>query len=244
LLDLTRPRLAVLLGALALGGCVDDRHLTPAAAAFDTHGGYGDDGSGGGGGAQQATAPPSPGDLIDGCADLDTDGVADCDATLVENASFSSDVSGWFAAGDTKLSWSRKNALDDDGSGSAKLTDASPAAAAPRASAFQCVPVDGSSLIVAWANAFVEASNDSDEPAQAELELTFVDGDDCSGATSGYFETPPTRVTGGWAVVQAGALAPASTHSVAVALVGIKAPDAGDLAVYFDNIMVKAVPTP
>jgi hypothetical protein len=200
--------------------------------------------SGGGAGGQQSTAPPEHGDLIDGCADLDTDGVADCEVTLVDNPSFSSDVSGWSTSGDTKLRWSKKNALDDDGSGSAKLTDGTPAASAPRASAFQCVAVDGNSLIVAWANALVEASDAGDEQAQAELEVTFVDGDDCNGTSSGYFETPPTTVTGGWTVVQAGALAPASTHSVAVALVGIKAPDAADLSVYFDNVMVKAVPSP
>lgn len=236
-------RCAVLLVSAWVGACVDDRHLTPTSATFDGAGGDDTEPSGAGAAGRPSNAPPENDHLVDGCADLDTDGVPDCDATLVDNPSFSSDVSGWSTSGGAELAWSKKNALEDANSGSARLTDSTPAVSAPRASAFQCVPVDGDSLIVAWANAFVEVSVDGDEQAEAELEVTFVDGDDCNGTTSGYFETPPTSVTGGWTVVQAGALAPASTRSVSVALVGVKAPDA-TLSVYFDNVMVKAVPSP
>jgi hypothetical protein len=40
-----------------------------------------------------------------GCADLDTDGVADCKSTLLETPSFTDDVSPWVAVGDAALSW-------------------------------------------------------------------------------------------------------------------------------------------
>jgi hypothetical protein len=238
------PRVSgALFCALALGACIDDRQLEPAPPAFEGVAGDGGDPSDGpASGGQPSTPPDTNDDLVGGCADLDTDGVADCDATLVDNPSFSTDVTGWSTSGTSKLSWSSKNALDDADSGSAKLTDDSPAASAPRASAYQCVKLEGNTLVVAWANAFVEAGDAGDEPPRAELEVTFIDGDDCTGTTGGYFETPPTSVTGGWTVVQAGARAPASTHSVAVALVAIKSADSADLSVYFDNIMLKAVP--
>ena len=46
--------------------------------------------------------------------------------------------------------------------------------------------------------------------------------------------------TGAWTTIQAGGLSNATTSSVSIALVGIKAPSASELNVYFDNVMLKA----
>jgi len=182
------------------------------------------------------TAPAS----ASGCADLDTDGVPDCDTTLVEDPAFTADVSGWTALGEATLRWAHKDSLGDGASGSALLGDDTPVEEVPRASAFQCVPLAGSALVVAYASAFVEPIDDVDDQPQAELEVTFFDGDDCSAESGGFFETPPSTVAGGWATVQAGGLSPDTTNSVGIALVGIKAPSSAELHVYFDNVMLKA----
>jgi hypothetical protein len=105
-------------------GCaLDDRVLRGPAAS---HGGASAAGEGGGGEAawHSAGAPPGQG-WVDGCADLDTDGVADCTVTLVRSPSFTSDVSGWTALGDATLTWSAKNASTDLPSGAAELSSPS-----------------------------------------------------------------------------------------------------------------------
>src|SRR5690349_6177499 len=101
--------------ALALCVCacsLDTRQLSGAA------GGAGMQSTGGSGGASGGTPDGGAGaatssDLVDGCADLDTDGVADCTVTLVSNASFTSDVSDWAPVGDASLTWDSQNALSD-----------------------------------------------------------------------------------------------------------------------------------
>lgn len=222
---------------LCLGACsLDDRHLQPASGDEGMAGacavGESDAGSSAPEGAAGEAASTG---LVDGCADLDTDGIADCKATLVQNPSFTSDASGWTPLGDAKLTWDPRNALDDLPSGSAKLN-----ASARRASAFQCVGLSGAQLVVAYASAFVEPAGDADGPAQTGLEVSFFDSDDCGGTRGGYFETPPSAVTGAWTTIQAGGLSTATTKSASVALVGIKAAFASELNVYFDNVMLKA----
>lgn len=190
-------------------------------------------------GGQGGNAESQPASA-DGCADLDTDGTPDCDTTLVEDPTFAADVSGWTALGDATLRWAHKDSLGDGASGSALLHDAAPADAVPRASAFQCVPLAGSALVVAYASAFVVALADDEDQAQAELQVTFFDGPDCSGESGGFFETPPSTVAGGWTTVQAGGISPDTTSSLGIALVGIKAPSSAELDVYFDDILLKA----
>jgi hypothetical protein len=174
----------------------------------------------------------TPKGLVDGCADLDTDGVGDCTTTLVENASFTEDVDGWQPRGDTDLTWQDKNALEDLPSGSARLT-----AETARASAEQCVKLPGRQLVIAYASVFVE---DDSELGQAVLQVSFFENQDCDGELSAYFETPPSTVTNSWSTIQAGAVSPPGTASVSVALVGVKPDEAEQIEVYFDNVMLKA----
>ncbi len=112
-----------------------------------------------------------------------------------------------------------------------------------RVSASQCVAVGGEQLVIAYASAFVESADpDSDAAnlAQAQLEVSFFDSVDCSGTRNGYFETPPSSVAGAWATIQAGGLSSATTSSVLVALVALKAATTAEASAYFDNVMLKA----
>jgi hypothetical protein len=228
------PARAVSVLLLAISACeVDDRHLSLG------HGGTAGTANGGGDEAGEGSGPStggtSSGGLVDGCADLDTDGVADCTTTLVENPTFASNVSHWIVGSDSALSWDPKNALEDVPSGSARLN-----VTFTRASASQCVVVQGKQLVIAYASAFVEPPEGDGDLGQAELEVSFFESDDCSGVRSGYFETPPSGVVDSWTTIQAGGLSAEETGSVSIALVGFKSGDALGLDVYFDNLMLEA----
>jgi hypothetical protein len=188
------------------------------------------------GGAGEGGAAPANG-LVDGCADLDTDGIADCDVTLVETPGFASDVSGWTPLDDAELTWDEKNALGDRPSGSARLS-----AASPRASAAQCVDLAGQQLVIAYAQTFVEPAPGAEDPPRALLEVSFFEAEACDGERSRYFTTPPSAATGEWVTIQAGGLATDATRSLSIELVATKAQSAADVAVYFDNVMLKAQP--
>ncbi len=174
--------------------------------------------------------------LVDGCADLDTDGIADCRVSLVTSPTFASDVSGWLPTDDAALIWDPKNALGDLPSGSAKLS-----AMAQRAGALQCVVIEGERLVIAYASAFVQPGGELDPAGQAELEVSFFAEGDCSGDRTSYFTTPPSRVSRIWTTIQAGAVSKATTRSVSIELVGVRAAAAATVTVYFDNVMLKTM---
>lgn len=227
---------------LGCGACsVDDRELT---LAMGSGGGSGSGGAGqtagsggrtpSGGGADAGAGGESADGLVDGCADLDTDGVADCTTTLVTTPSFTEDVSGWVAVDDATLTWDEKNALADVPSGSAKLT-----ASTSRASAAQCLELPGRQLVIAYAQVLAPAAPGAEGVAQAQLRVAFFERDDCTGEPSGFFETPPSTEADVWSTVQAGGLSDEAAQSMSVALVGVKASDAQQLNVHFDNVMLK-----
>jgi hypothetical protein len=229
---------------LAVGACsVDQRRLlgVPEEAAGA---------SGGSAPVEQPTAgaePASPtpsglAPLVEGCADLDTDGVADCQTTLVENPSFGGDVQGWSVVSGATLTWDENNALGDTPSGCARLRSdgAADYDGSPLARAAQCVAVQGQQLVIAYANAFLElrAAAAPSKLEQALLEISFFDSEDCSGARTSYFDTPPSDSLGQWTTIQAGSLSDSATASMSIALAGA-APDAGAVDICFDNVMLK-----
>ena len=183
------------------------------------------------------TLPP----LVNGCADLDTDGVADCTVTLVENPTFASDVESWAAVETATLAWDGQNALSDTPSGCALLTatGASDIDGSVLFRASQCVAVPANHVVIAYANARIAEGATAEDAAQAELEVSFFDGEDCSGEPNGHFFTPPAAADA-WVTIQAGGLSGPGTTSASIALVGIKPYRADALSVCFDNVMVKA----
>ncbi len=185
--------------------------------------------SGGSGGSGQG--------LVDGCADLDTDGVADCESTLVETPSFTEDVVPWVAVGDAALIWDESNALADSPSGSAKLRTNG-----PRATAIQCVKLSGQHLVIAYASTFAASSDEA--ITEGLLEVSFFSTVDCTGKRDGFFETPPSSESDAWTTVQAGGVSGPNTASVSVGLVGVNPRPPADLTVYFDNVMLRAQDVP
>jgi len=192
-----------------------------------------------GGSSPSSPLPP----LVNGCADLDTDMVADCTVTLVKNPTFKSDVVNWTAVDPATLAWDARNALGDTPSGCALLTatGATDLDGSVFVRATQCVAVPPNQIVIAYANAAVAPGTGSTQAVEAELEVSFFDGEDCAGQSTGQFATPPTSAAG-WATIQAGTLSGAATTSASVALVGVKPFRADALSVCFDNVMVKAKP--
>lgn len=223
----------VAAAALATACGVDDRQLSGAeassSAAGEDDGGRASVAPGNDGGAGRGDTPDG---LVDGCADLDTDGVADCRVNLLENGTFARDVQGWEPSGGD-LGWDPQNALADPASGSARLRSAS-----SNASASQCVVVPSGSLTIAYANVYVATEEGDDDPAAAVLEVSFFDAKDCSGTPSNRFETPPSASVDEWVVVQAGQVTSSTTRSLSLSLLGWRTRGSG-LDVYFDNVMLK-----
>lgn len=188
------------------------------------------------GGSSSSGLPP----LVDGCADLDSDGVADCTVTRTQNSAFGRDVRGWTALGAASLTWDPDNALADTPSGCARLRVSNDGAMIYRAT--QCVAVPADQIIIAYANARVEMAAAATQVAHAQLELSFFDTPDCAGKSTKYFATPPSEASSNWVTIQAGGVSATTTTAVSVALVGIRPTTADALSVCFDNVMIKAKP--
>jgi len=192
-------------------------------------------------GGSSARDPETP-IMIDGCLDLDEDGVADCDETLIQNATFKTDVDAWHADGEAQLKWDERNAAADLPSGSA-LIDATGAAApgadgtAPQ-SASQCSKVNGKRLVTVYANAFVDAG----QTAQARVDVQFFDNDTCAGGYAASFSTPQPldAESGKWLALKAGSVSSESTKSVLVRLVVSRPLDEASVQASFDNVLLKA----
>jgi hypothetical protein len=223
--------------------------LQPSAAAGDAgsgtnraQGGAAEPDSAGGAAAEpgsnggSSTLPHAP-PLVDGCADLDTDGVSDCSVTLVDNPTFESNVSGWKALDAATLTWNDGNALGDEPSGCALLraTGALDVEGSTLVGATQCVAVPTEMIIVAYANVRVPLG-------QAELEVSFFASDECQGDPSSHFSTPPSTAVDEWVTIQAGGLSGRATKSASVALLGIKPNRAEEFEACFDNVMLSPRP--
>jgi hypothetical protein len=240
-----RRRWVSMFGLCALHCAVDQRDLQLAGQAGATEVGSGGDGSAGerheagsnGGSPVQPDSPP----LVDGCADLDTDGVSDCSVTLVDNATFESGVTGWKALDTASLTWNDRNALGDEPSGCALLRGSGivDSDGSTLLSATQCVAVPAGKIIIAYANVRVSAASGM---GQAQVEVSFFSGDDCEGEPISYFSTPPSTAADTWVTIQAGGVSGAATKSALVALVGIKPNRAAALEACFDNVMVSDRP--
>ena len=182
--------------------------------------------------------------LVDGCADLDGDGVADCQEGLARNPDFESDTADWLEETGTTLTWDSRNAWGDVPSGSALVAasgviDADVSGAALHA-ASQCVPIMGKQLVTVYANALVDP--DQDMQGLAEVDVSFYDTVACSGALTSSFATPQPldSSVGSWLSLRAGSVSGATTKSALIRL-AISLPfRAASFHARFDNVLVKA----
>jgi hypothetical protein len=180
--------------------------------------------------------------VLDGCADLDSDNVADCSETIVENPDFEADVSKWMAGNEATVDWHTDNAAGDLPSGSALVAstgviDASGSGVALR-TAQQCVSIDGSRLVIVYANAFVES--DQDPQGRAEVDVAFFDSQDCSGPLTTTFSTPQPLdpSVDVWFTLKAGSVSGATTKSAQIKLGVLKPFRAQSFRARFDNVLV------
>ncbi|HEX2673400.1 MAG TPA: matrixin family metalloprotease, partial [Polyangiaceae bacterium] len=241
-----RRFVAASLTGAALAGCsLDTRQLKLTnEAGGQTSAGFPstpDAGETGGRPGQDVDASTGPA-MIDGCIDLDEDGIADCDETLVQNATFDTDVDAWHADGAAELTWDERNAADDLPSGSALLEATGSAAPGAQGSATQsasqCSKVTGKRLVTVYANAFV----DSDRAGQARVDVQFFDTDSCTGGYSSNFVTPQPldAENGQWLALKAGSVSGVNTRSVLVRLVVSRPLDEASVRARFDNVLLKA----
>jgi hypothetical protein len=191
-------------------------------------------------GQSEAPAPQLP--TVGDCTDLDEDSVADCEQTLLVNASFQGDVAHWSADSGASLTWDPRDALGAHGSGSALLAAASSAFDAGGSSlvtAGQCVLVSGGQIVIAYANALVDAGQDSD--GKAAVYVDFYDASNCTGSSTSSFSTPQPldATTGAWLTLKAALLTSASTHSARVMLAIEKPFQAQSFHARFDNVLLK-----
>jgi hypothetical protein len=197
--------------------------------------------------AGAGAAPPV---LVDGCADLDSDGVSDCSETLAVNATFDSDVAAWSVDaqnGDsfsTILSWAPENAWGSEPSGSAQITvsGAVDFNGATLRAATQCIEVGPVQLVVVGANAKLDVGQD---PAgSAEVDVSFFDNANCIGSATTTFATsqPQPAPTGSWLTLHAGSLSTAATQSALIKLGVVKPFRTQALSARFDNILVRVQP--
>jgi hypothetical protein len=195
------------------------------------------------GGQVEPSAPPIP--TVGDCADLDEDGVADCQETRLSNPSFKADVTHWNADAGASLTWDPRDALGASDSGTALLTAASSAFDAGGSSlvtAGQCVLISGGQIVIAYANAFVDDGQDSS--GNAAIYVDFYDASDCTGMTTSSFSTPQPldASTGKWLTLKAALLTSAATHSARVMLAIEKPFATQSFHARFDNVLLKTQP--
>ena len=244
--------LALLCTPFLLTACpIDDRSL------FTGSGGSADGGAGhatGGGGTTSGGNPPTIGGsndggqageaddgpplFVDGCTDLDSDGVSDCTETLVENSAFKMDVAHWTAEPGVTIDWDAQDLLGAVDSGSAFVTS-SGALDAPGdgiAAAAQCVPVSAGQVIDIAANALIDAG-----PVQGRtvLILWFFPTDTCGNAPVDVYKTSEEFATGKRITLR-GTKAVDRTGSMLVRLGVVKPFKADSFSVRFDNVLIGA----
>jgi hypothetical protein len=181
---------------------------------------------------------------VDGCPDLDTDGVSDCQETIVTNPDFARDINNWTAQTGATLSWGHEDALSSGNSGSALLvaSGAMAATGSTLVAAGQCLTVSGKQLVIAYANALIDEGQDRD--GQASLHVAFFDSADCVGNSSSDFTTPaPLDATAGaWLTIQAGSVSSQTTKSARVELALSKPLQSQSFQAHFDNILLEVRP--
>jgi hypothetical protein len=197
------------------------------------------------GAAGQSAPSPAPIATVGDCADLDEDGVADCQETLLVNPTFAGDVMHWTADVGASLTWDPRDSLAAPGSGTALLTagsDAFDAGGSSLVTAGQCVRVTGGQIVIAYANAWVDEGQDAN--GKAEVYVDFYDAADCTSTSTSSFSTPQPldASTGAWLTLKAALLTTVATHSARVMLAIEKPFVAQSFHARFDNVLLKTEP--
>jgi hypothetical protein len=247
-----REPVLLCLAALSLGGCgLDERTLVAASGGISSGGSSSDprnvggaapiskpdDASTGGDGGQSADVP---------VCDYSGDVAADC-TTLVQNAGFDIDTSGWHPDGGVYGIWRDADANSAKGSGSIDVLNmlaGDDGGVAPGA-ARQCLPaVPGKTYDLA-SDVFIEAGQgDGPMPGapylgKAVLGAFFFDDEICEGTSVGFFNAKEITESDKWQHVTASGTAPELTKSILVRLNALKPIREYMFRATFDNVLVR-----
>jgi hypothetical protein len=194
----------------------------------------GSGGIGGGGGSGGKSMD------IGDCADLDENGVRDCDETLADNPNFATDTSGWNAEDGATQAWSNKDARDRSGSGSIQVTNVQNATGNGQvvAAAGQCVTIVGNDTYQVRTRVFVDSRASHGTPG---LYLWFYDSADCSGSIHHAVASVDLIARGEWQPFGVFGAAPAQAGSMRIRLAAVKNYGDPDFEVFFDDVLAKAV---
>lgn len=245
---LLRRSLAVAL-FVAVWGCEmdDDRTLHPAepggeaGAEADTVTSSGSGGTASAGSQTAATSASSTavgtsGSVVESrCPDLNENAVADCDETLVDNATFEADTENWNVEAPAAMHW--EAAAPDATSGVLVITHGGSGAGEQpsMAGSFQCIAVDAEAHYRFLAETFIP---EGQAGALSGISALFYGSSDCSGVRLGVINSPTQSRAGGWRVVHGSGQTPARARSLKLRLVVIKAEAEAATEVRFDNVLV------
>jgi hypothetical protein len=238
--------------ALLLSACsIDSRSLSmdPSGAAASA----GSAGNGPGSGGSSSTPPLEV--ELPVCV-YDEPVTADC-KTLVSNAGFAEDTSGWLPEDGISATWDEMNASATGGSGSITVLNLRHGKSAGYATgaSLQCVPVTPGKYYDLAADVFIaegqglglaEDSACSIPPCskdgyegEAHLSVYFSDSADCSPPTTGNIFSEAVSETGKWIHVEATGRAPERVRSMEVRLDTLKPFREYFFSALYDNVFVR-----
>lgn len=238
---------------------VDDRRLRPeATSGAGTTGGSQVDAAGRGAGEAGAEPKPLPAGgaggeggaglaanggedsgpaLIDGCVDLDDNGVGDCDETLVQNGDFRTTTDKWSADVVTQITWVARNAHADAPSGAAAVSvvDTADQDGLMQSASTQCVPITAGGALEILVNFFIPSGQGE---GLAAVGLFFFEQPDCKGPVKAPAQVSRAE-TDVWGLLRTTTLAPDTAASMQIRLAVSKPYRVPAFEVVFDNILVK-----
>jgi hypothetical protein len=204
-------------------------------------GGSGGDSNGGSttlAGAGSGGTQGGTGGVSGRCPDLDDNGVLDCDETLIHNASFDVDTTGWSAETNVSLEWISTDAEGRTDSGSLGLSDTFEMMqdGSLMVGAHQCQPVNEASVY----RFITQISVPGDAPdTRAGFQILLYDGPECTGMT---LDTQTSVLTqgSGWQLADLTYQTPTTAKSVGLRLVSVKPFGDPPVTVLFDNVLMHA----
>jgi hypothetical protein len=178
------------------------------------------------------------GALFGPCPDLDGDGVGDCMETVITNAAFDSDTSGWSSDTNVSLIWIVEDAGGQTKSGSLGVTNTYEATqdGTLMVGARQCQPINGASVY----DFFVQVSVPAEAPdTRGGFQIILFDGPKCTG---NILDARTSNLTQGsaWQLAYLTYLTPTDSKSVAYRLVSVKPFVQPPVTVLFDNVLMRS----
>lgn len=200
------------------------------------------DGGGGDGGSPGVTLPDgatvSTPDGGSGCAHVDMTGLPDCSQTLVANADFNRNVSGWVPDLGSKATWNSHDSQNATGSGSLLVENDNmeDLDGMTVEGVGQCIPVTPGTTYDFAASIIVPKGQDY---GSGQISAWFYDMPSCAGFVDQAYAVAGADSTAQWTVVTGSLIAPPTAASVMVRLVAQKPFREPKFQAEFDAVRVR-----